>query len=330
MYTDQDGEFFFLAAVIIGALVGGTTAAIHGGNFGDILKGALIGAFSAAVTYGIGSAFAGTTGILAGVAEAGAHGLFQGMMSVAQGGNFWQGAAAGAFGSGFAHIGQGLGMAAQAGLGAIGGGIGAAITGGNIWEGAVIGGMVGLLNHGLHNVEEGNGFFNNIPKPPKFSYKMSDIVMDIDGYEIHGKRYSWERIANTWDNVTNKRIQQLDPRLQRPATQFINQVESDLGVQLRITQGYRSFAEQNRLYAQGRTTHGRIVTNARGGQSYHNYGLAFDVVIMQNGQPVWKPLPANVGAMGTNLGFEWGGNWQSFKDYPHFQMTFGQSVRQLK
>ena len=74
--------------------------------------------------------------------------------------------------------------------------------------------------------------------------------------------------------VTNRRIRELHPRLGIAARQFINTVEGELGIQLRITQGYRSIAEQDALYAQGRTAPGEIVTNARGGQSYHNYGLA--------------------------------------------------------
>src|SRR5690606_7828810 len=78
----------------------------------------------------------------------------------------------------------------------------------------------------------------------------------------------------TWDMVTNRRIRELHPRLGIAARQFINTVEGELGIQLRITQGYRSIAEQDALYAQGRTAPGEIVTNARGGQSNHNYGLA--------------------------------------------------------
>ena len=197
MYSDPDGEFFWFA-VLIGALIGGVSAAVNGGNFGDIVKGAFLGAFSGAVTFGIGSAFAGTTGILAGIAQAGVHGLFQGIMSAAQGGDFWKGFAAGAFGSGFAHIGQGLGLAGQTALGAIGGGIGAAITGGNIWEGAVIGGMVGLLNHGLHNVEEKRGFFNNKSKGNSLT---RDGLKSATQRLLKWLRKKSKQIGNWWDNT---------------------------------------------------------------------------------------------------------------------------------
>lgn len=135
--------------------------------------------------------------------------------------------------------------------------------------------------------------------------------------------------GGTSDQFTNKRIAELDPRLQCDATDFINAAKF-LGVELRITQGYRSIEEQNSLYAKGRTSPGQKVTNAKGGQSYHNYRLAFDVVIMKNGKAVWENIPSNIGNLGAVYGFEWGGNWSTFKDYPHFQNTFGQSISQLQ
>lgn len=128
-----------------------------------------------------------------------------------------------------------------------------------------------------------------------------------------------QMIADTWDPITNQRIWGLDPRVQLPATDFINAAYG-AGIPLRITQGYRSFSEQNRLYAQGRKIPGKIVTYARGGQSPHNFGLAIDVVEMKNGVPIWNnPLWNTIGRMGESFGFEWGGNWR-FGDIDHFQM----------
>ena len=134
----------------------------------------------------------------------------------------------------------------------------------------------------------------------------------------------------TWDAVTTGRILGLDSQLHIPATDFINMTESGQGTQLRVTDGYRSVEEQNSLYAQGRTTPGNVVTRARGGTSYHNYGLAIDVVEMNKGQPVWNNITNDVANVGTGLGFEWGGNWSNFPDYPHFQMTQGQSISDLQ
>jgi peptidoglycan LD-endopeptidase CwlK len=133
--------------------------------------------------------------------------------------------------------------------------------------------------------------------------------------------------SKTWDPVTDRRISELDPRVQEPAREFVNDTQDWTGVKLRINEGYRSVAEQDKYYAQGRTAPGNIITNAQGGQSYHNYGKAVDVVIMTNGQPDWsKQITPDVAAYGKQQGFEWGGDWRGFKDYPHFQMPLGQSI----
>jgi len=135
--------------------------------------------------------------------------------------------------------------------------------------------------------------------------------------------------GGTWDPITNDRISQLHSDVQGPATNFINQVESELGIQLRVTQGLRTFAEQNALYAKGRTAPGSIVTNAQGGQSYHNYGLAIDVVEINNGRANWNTNWSAISEIGIRNGFEWGGNFRSISDNPHFQMTFGYSTTDL-
>ena len=81
------------------------------------------------------------------------------------------------------------------------------------------------------------------------------------------------------------------------------------------------------LYNQGRTTSGDIVTNAQAGESYHNYGLAVDVVTDHNGTPDWSEHDARIrGPIGQSLGLEWGGSWSGFKDLPHFQLTTGLSA----
>ncbi|WP_280637246.1 peptidoglycan-binding protein [Alkalihalobacillus sp. BA299] len=100
-----------------------------------------------------------------------------------------------------------------------------------------------------------------------------------------------------------------------------------------IISGFRSIEKQNELYEQGRSKPGNIVTNAPGGHSYHNYGLAVDIGILNpDGKSFnWNDLNAfkQLGQIGVSLGFEWGGNWRTFKDYPHFQYTFGLSIKDL-
>lgn len=94
---------------------------------------------------------------------------------------------------------------------------------------------------------------------------------------------------------------------------------------------YRTVKEQNELYAKGRTTRGPKVTNARGGYSYHNYGLAFDAAPLVNGKIDWNnvSLFEKMGQIGMSVGLEWGGNWKSFKDTPHFQWTGGLTIKEL-
>ncbi|WP_102691966.1 M15 family metallopeptidase [Rummeliibacillus pycnus] len=108
-----------------------------------------------------------------------------------------------------------------------------------------------------------------------------------------------------------------------------------------ITEGIRSFTKQDKLYQQGRTTPGKIVTNTRAGESYHNYGLAFDYALLdKNGVIIWDTnYDGNgngesdwfeVADLAKKMGFDWGGDWVGFKDYPHLQMTFGLTIDMLK
>jgi len=135
---------------------------------------------------------------------------------------------------------------------------------------------------------------------------------------------SQEEIKKTWDSKTDAKILTLHPILRATASQFINEVEKRIGKQLKITDGFRTFAEQDKLYAKGRTTGGSKVTKAKGGQSYHNYGLAFDCYFTKNGKVDFShPITPEVAKIGQELGLEWGGAWKSFKDFPHFQLTKG-------
>ncbi|MCL2638146.1 MAG: M15 family metallopeptidase [Oscillospiraceae bacterium] len=136
-------------------------------------------------------------------------------------------------------------------------------------------------------------------------------------------------INDIWDSVTITRIGTLHPAIQDSAIAFILAAQKQ-DINLRITDGFRSIEEQNILYEQGRTTPGAIVTNGRGGQSYHNFGLALDVVEMKDGVPLWEETDWDkVGALGKQFGFEWGGDWASFVDRPHFEMSFGFSTSQF-
>lgn len=102
-----------------------------------------------------------------------------------------------------------------------------------------------------------------------------------------------------------------------------------MGITLRIVQGLRTIDEQNALYAKGRTMPGEIVTNARGGSSYHNYGLAIDLVEINNGQANWKFHYESLLPFAEKYGFKWGGTFKKLVDKPHFEKTFGYTWQQL-
>jgi peptidoglycan LD-endopeptidase CwlK len=129
-------------------------------------------------------------------------------------------------------------------------------------------------------------------------------------------------------------LDDLHPIVERMARDFIARANR-AGINILVTSTYRSIEVQNELFKRGRSIlfeNGRkvpIVTNARGGQSFHNYRLAFDVVPLRNGKPVWGTsgadalLWARVGALGEAAGLEWAGRWRRFKEMAHFQFTGG-------
>lgn len=100
-------------------------------------------------------------------------------------------------------------------------------------------------------------------------------------------------------------------------------------IDILVTCTWRSPAEQERLYAQGRTAPGKVVTNARAGQSSHNFtvngkpaSLAFDIVPLDGGKPIWaasNPIWQRLGKLGQDAGLEWAGTWRRFREFPHFQ-----------
>lgn len=124
------------------------------------------------------------------------------------------------------------------------------------------------------------------------------------------------------------------PRLQVLAAQLVEECRGQ-GLKIKIGETYRTVAEQDALYAQGRTTPGNIVTNAPGSSysSYHQWGTAFDI-FRDDGQGAYNESGSffeKAGAIGANLGLEWGGNWKSIVDKPHFQLPdWGSSTSGIK
>jgi peptidoglycan L-alanyl-D-glutamate endopeptidase CwlK len=115
-------------------------------------------------------------------------------------------------------------------------------------------------------------------------------------------------------------IATLLPEVQPYARALIGKASS-AGITIKVISGLRTYDEQNELYRQGRDKPGRIVTNARGGYSNHNFGIAFDIGVFQAGKYLDEsPKYKAVGTLGTDLGLDWGGNWKTIQDEPHFQL----------
>ncbi len=160
------------------------------------------------------------------------------------------------------------------------------------------------------------------------------------------------------DSKTLERIQLMHPDLRAEVAAIYDAICTALTgrAMCRFAYTLRTYAEQDALYALGRTVanpngktpakpFGNVVTNAKGGSSYHNFGLAFDIVLLKDtdgngsfetaswetnidfdgdGQADWKEIVT----IAKQHGWEWGGDWK-FTDKPHFQRTFGHSVVEL-
>lgn len=144
------------------------------------------------------------------------------------------------------------------------------------------------------------------------------------------------------DTISIDRAKLLHPKVSQEVINIITEIEHNIfpkSIRIRIAQGLRTIDEQNELYAQGRTKPGKIITKAKGGSSYHNYGLAIDFALLydkdgngefeelswdtakdfdKNGMADWK----SVVTLFEAHGWEWGGRWRTFSDLPHVQKTF--------
>jgi hypothetical protein len=126
------------------------------------------------------------------------------------------------------------------------------------------------------------------------------------------------------------RLAQVHPALARRGGAMVD-LCAVAGIAVLITQGLRTWKEQDDLYAKGRTItpigKRHVVTKAKGGQSYHNFGLAVDIVVLDAvGKTDWDvthPAWFRAAEIGKSLGLAWGGDWKGFKDRPHFQYTGG-------
>ena len=122
------------------------------------------------------------------------------------------------------------------------------------------------------------------------------------------------------DDRSEKILATLLPEVQPYARALVTKAAQH-GITIKILSGLRTYEEQNELFAQGRTKPGRTVTNARAGFSNHNFGIAFDIGIFEGTKYLDEsPTYKAIGILGMDLGLEWGGNWKTIVDQPHFQL----------
>lgn len=131
--------------------------------------------------------------------------------------------------------------------------------------------------------------------------------------------------------INSRKVEDLHPKVADLCRKFINACYKE-GINVLITSTYRDHESQDALYAQGRTTPGRKVTNARAGSSWHNWRCAFDFVPIVNGKAMWEDHRTFIrcGEIAESVGLEWAGRWKSMKELAHCQWTGGLTLADLQ
>ncbi len=136
-----------------------------------------------------------------------------------------------------------------------------------------------------------------------------------------------------FDAATEEKLGQLDPRVHAMARLHLEAMKQ-AGMDAKVSQAYRSQEDQDDTYAQGRSKPGIKVTNAKGGESYHNFKLAYDVALRdKNGKYITNgsdPAYRDAARLGQRYGLEWGGNFHSKFDAPHYQYSKDMSLPDLR
>lgn len=142
------------------------------------------------------------------------------------------------------------------------------------------------------------------------------------------------------DERSSKNLATLHPTVIAAFKSFIleaQEVARQKGLEYKIICGTRSWEEQERIYAQGRTAPGKIVTKAPPGYSMHNFGLAVDCGVFRNGSYLDESDPEAAEEMhkaaslvAAKYGIRWGGNFKSIVDVPHFELDTPLSMAQMR
>ena len=142
------------------------------------------------------------------------------------------------------------------------------------------------------------------------------------------------------DKITLQRIELIHPVLRDEVREIYDVICERVSKKaaVRFTHTLRTFKEQAEIYAKGRTAPGKIVSNARPGRSWHNYGMAVDIVLLVGGGALWdiktdfdgdgRPDWMEAVQVFKEFGWEAGIDWK-FSDPPHFQKTLGNTIDQM-
>lgn len=131
--------------------------------------------------------------------------------------------------------------------------------------------------------------------------------------------------------INSRSIGDLHPKVAELCRKFIAACKVE-GVEVIITSTYRDLASQAAIYAQGRTTPGKKITNAKPGQSFHNWRVAFDFAPTINGKIPWNDskIFTQCGEIAESVGLEWAGRWKGFKELAHCQYTGGMTLKDFQ
>jgi peptidoglycan L-alanyl-D-glutamate endopeptidase CwlK len=130
--------------------------------------------------------------------------------------------------------------------------------------------------------------------------------------------------------ISSRDLKDLHPKVKKMAEAFIAKCKAQ-GIDVLITSTFRDNESQTALYNQGRTAPGNRVTNARAGQSFHNYRVAFDFAPIKGGKIDWADTATfnKCGAIAKSVGLDWAGDWTgSMRELAHCQLR-GVTIAQL-
>lgn len=181
---------------------------------------------------------------------------------------------------------------------------------------------------------------NHIANPDKLSLGQALVIPDLMAGTGNGHGSALPpppAPPSAVSPLSERRLAQCHPIVAARGRTLL-ELAAHAGFTLLVTQGLRTLEEQDTLYAKGRTTppigKQHYVTMAKGGESWHNFGLAFDIVVLDSvgkmnwnkAHPGWK----RAAELGKSLGLVWGGEFKSIVDYPHFQYTGGLTLAQCR